>query len=549
MQTLRSLLVLMLLQITSVGARADAPLVPPGVTTAIESAKSKCGSSPPYLDTFTKIICSGSIQIGVRVNYTGFGVFADGRYSGYEIDLAREIARALGVSPVLVPVTPANRIALLLEGKVDLILATMGHIASRAKAVEFIEPHYYASGFAVVAPRQSKISNLTDLSGRSICVPLGSYSNAVIAASGARLMMFDRPDRMISALRLGACTMIAHDEPLLFASVTGPTAPSELQSRFEQKFSFATVPWGMAVRHPDGETLGPETLGAVIRLLLIQYHRDGYLMRIAAAHGIKTEFLVEQNRLWNDASCLSSPTPGGLNARCVLPAVDLDDPPTSIAPIVTELQSWLQSVAQLKLTFPMLTNQASAQLFLRGLTVSLAFIIATIIFTLLFSVGFFLLLSARHAFSRLVGRVLVNVLINSPVILLLVLGYLVVTSFFPYNYWLAGAVGLLMIGLNNGAVGGIAAAETAQTLPEACGLTEVAVHARTQLRACVINAVKASPVAAFIGVPDLLSSLVHISSFTGERSTTYLLVTIFYIVAVQAVVVGSSFIVNRWGSE
>jgi hypothetical protein len=128
---------------------------------------------------------------------------------------------------------------------------------------------------------------------------------------------------------------------------------------------------------------------------------------------------------------------------------------------------------------------------------------------------------------------------------LLVLGYLVVTSVFPYNYWLAGAVGLLMIGLNNGSTGGVALAETAQTMPIGSHFGEIVAHGGVQLRACVINAVKASPVAAFIGVPDLLTSLVHISSFTGERSTTFLIVTIFYIFVVQAVVIGSSFIMNR----
>jgi len=548
MKSMRLFFFVLVLQVFHFSARAETAPVMQEVAAIINSAKSKCGLGNVNHDTFTKIICSGSFGIGVRVNYSGFGVLADGVHTGFEIDLARRISHDLGVSPVFVPVNAANRIALLLEGRVDLILATMGHTVSRAKAIEFIEPHYYASGFAVVAPRESQLKGLSDLSGRSICVPLGSYSNTEIAASGARLILLDRPDRMINALRIGACSILAHDEPLIYAGVTGPNAPPELREKFEQKFSFSMVPWGMAVRLSDGETAGEETLGAVLRLLLIHYHQSGFLVDAAHQHGIKTEFLVEQKRLWNDTACFYSPS-NKINLECVLDAVDLEGPPTSIAPLVIQLQTWLHSVAKLNITFPMLTSRASAKLFLTGLGVSLIFVAATILVTLCLSSLFFLLLNARYRFVRLLGRLVTTVLMNSPVILLLVLGYLVVTSILPYNYWLAGAVGLLMIGLNNGSTGGVALVETAQTMPTGSRFSEVVAQGRIQLRACTINAVKASPVAAFIGVPDLLTSLVHISSFTGERSTTFLIVTIFYIFVVQAVIVGSSFLINRRASR
>ena len=548
MISIRFLFLVVLMQVFHINVRAETAPVMQEVAAIIKSAKSKCGLGDAKQDTFTKVICSGSFDIGVRVNYSGFGVLAEGVHTGFEIDLARRISRDLGVSPGFVPVSPANRIALLLEGKVDLILATMGHTASRAKAIEFIEPHYYGSGFAVVAARDNQLTGLNGLSGKSICVPLGSYSNTEIAASGARLLLFDRPDRMIGALRLGACSIIAHDEPLLYAGVTGPNAPSVLREKFEQKFSFSTAPWGMAVRLSDGETVREETLGAVLRLLLLHYHQSGFLVEAAKQHGIRTDFLVEQNRLWNDTSCFYAPS-YEINPKCLLDAVDLEGPPTSIAPVVLQLQTWLHSVAHLNITFPMLTSQASAKLFLTGLGVSLVFVAATILTTLFLSALFFLLLNARYKSVRLVGRIVTTALINSPVILLLVLGYLVVTSILPYNYWLAGAVGLLMIGLNNGSTGGVGLAETAQTMPMGSRFNEVVAKGRIQLRACIINAVKASPVVAFIGVPDLLTSLVQISSFTGERSTTFLIVTIFYIFVVQAVVIGSSFVMNRRASR
>jgi ABC-type amino acid transport system permease subunit len=88
--------------------------------------------------------------------------------------------------------------------------------------------------------------------------------------------------------------------------------------------------------------------------------------------------------------------------------------------------------------------------------------------------------------------------------------------------------------------------EAAESLPAESMTKMVAWTAGNQLRASAINAVKATPVAAFIGVPEMLSALNDISSFTGERLTTYALVALYYLVLVQIVIVLSAQVV-KWG--
>jgi ABC-type amino acid transport system permease subunit len=104
---------------------------------------------------------------------------------------------------------------------------------------------------------------------------------------------------------------------------------------------------------------------------------------------------------------------------------------------------------------------------------------------------------------------------------------------------------VLAIGLNNGATGAQALAEVAQISKSRAPLIELFGKAKVQLRGCVINAAKTSPVAAFIGTPELLSALTNIASFTGERYTTYWLVTLFYIAVVQAVIALSAYVVDK----
>jgi hypothetical protein len=58
----------------------------------------------------------------------------------------------------------------------------------------------------------------------------------------------------------------------------------------------------------------------------------------------------------------------------------------------------------------------------------------------------------------------------------------------------------------------------------------------TQIVAFLVNAAKGTPIASFIGAPELLSALTDITSFSSGRATTYTLLLIFYTVVVMAVV-------------
>ena len=58
----------------------------------------------------------------------------------------------------------------------------------------------------------------------------------------------------------------------------------------------------------------------------------------------------------------------------------------------------------------------------------------------------------------------------------------------------------------------------------------------TQIVAFLVNAAKGTPIASFIGAPELLSALTDITSFSSGRATTYTLLLVFYTVVVMIVV-------------
>jgi ABC-type amino acid transport system permease subunit len=351
------------------------------------------------------------------------------------------------------------------------------------------------------------------------------------------MLIYDRPDRLIDALRLGGCSLIAHDQSLVMARVTGPLAPKELSERFDEKLSFNDVFWGLGVRK---EAQGD--LGVVLSLVMADLHRSGALQNLARQHQLDVGFLDEQRLKWADTQCLQEQR---VSDACLKAPSNLADLPTSFAPTIRIFENSLSRYTDRPLKFPMLTGQSAAQLFVTGLIVSLILVAGSVTATLAFAFLFYTLLRSRFLLTRILGNIITQFFQSSPIILLLVLGYLLVTFITPYGPILAVFVSIVVIGLSNGANGGSAMNETALSFECAPPALTIAKDASIQLRAAIINAAKASPVAAFIGAPDLLAVLTDITSFTGERITTFIFLSIFYLCLTQMVVIVSGRLIKR----
>ncbi|MEI7783121.1 MAG: transporter substrate-binding domain-containing protein [Betaproteobacteria bacterium] len=517
-------------------AKSDAPYEQQLKNFLGQARSSDCSNAAGEL---TSVLCAQKIRIGVRNNYPSFGQLKAGQLEGFEIKVAMDIASKLGLVAQLVPVTAANRIEKLIKGDIDMVLATMAHTTTREKSIHFVRPHYYSSPTSIVGPQKIKADGWSDLAGRSVCVPLGNFSNLVFSEHQVRMMIYDRPDRMVEAFNMGACSLIAHDQSFLFGSVLADSNKKSGPEGLEEKFSFNDVPWGIGVRKAAASSLG-HALG----LAIADMHQSGRLLDLAGQSGIKKVFLEKQQALWSSSNCfgalLESP-----DADCLLAPVHLADQPSSIEAAVVSFEGWLAREFDVQLRFPMLSGSHGLNMFLNGMVISVALVLSSISATLLFAYGFYALSRFRIRPIRIAGSALRLFFQNSPIILLLMLGYLLVTALLDYSTWVAVLIAVVMIGLNNGANGANALMDAAMTFKSAVTPRELFGVASVALRAAVINAAKASPVAAFIGAPEMLASLTDITSFTGERVTTYLIVSIFYIVFVQVLVVVTGIFVKE----
>nr|WP_255583658.1 glutamate ABC transporter substrate-binding protein [Dietzia sp. ANT_WB102] len=103
---------------------------------------------------------------------------ASGQLTGFDVDLAREIAEDIFGDPRQVEfrsLTSSNRLAALENDQVDVVIRSMSITCERRKRVTFSVPYFQAYQ-RVLAVRGSGITDIEDLEGRRVCVAAGTTS-------------------------------------------------------------------------------------------------------------------------------------------------------------------------------------------------------------------------------------------------------------------------------------------------------------------------------------------------------------------------------------
>src|SRR5579883_2242648 len=118
---------------------------------------------------------------GVKNDTPPFGYIDEkNEVVGFDIDIVREIAKALGVDLELVKVTSPTRIPLLVSGNIDLSAASMTHTREREGAIDF-SITYYTGAQSLMVPADSPIKGLGDLAGKTVAVQQGTTLEKTLA--------------------------------------------------------------------------------------------------------------------------------------------------------------------------------------------------------------------------------------------------------------------------------------------------------------------------------------------------------------------------------
>ena len=124
-----------------------------------------------------------TFTIALTGKYPPFNFYSErGELAGFDVEVAKEIARRLDQKLDIVVTEWDGILAGLLLGKYDAIIGSMAITPERAEKVYFSEP-YYISGAQLFIHRQdsAEIVNITDMSGRKLGVGLGETYEHYIA--------------------------------------------------------------------------------------------------------------------------------------------------------------------------------------------------------------------------------------------------------------------------------------------------------------------------------------------------------------------------------
>ena len=177
-------------------------------------------ASPAKAD-LSDILTAGTIKIAVPENFPPFGsVGASGEQEGFDIDVAKLIAKDLGVKLELVPVTSKQRIPFLETDRVDLVISSMGANPQRAKSIWFSSAYapFFSGAFA---KEGMKIASMADLSGKKVGVTGGTLEDLEITENGPKDM---------NVIRFGdnAANLAAYTSGQTDVLVTGNTVAAKL---------------------------------------------------------------------------------------------------------------------------------------------------------------------------------------------------------------------------------------------------------------------------------------------------------------------------------
>ena len=194
----------------------------------------------------------GQLVLGLDDSFPPLG-FRDenNEIVGYDIDLARELARRLGVELVCQPIDWSAKEQELNTFHIDCIWNGFTMTAERREAMAFTKP-YLANAQVVVVRSGSGITDLAGLSGKVVGVQAGSSAeeaieqNAAFKASLRKIVEFKENVTALNDLEIQNLDAVVMDQVVANYSIVQTSRPYVILPE-----SLASEEYGVAFRKTD----------------------------------------------------------------------------------------------------------------------------------------------------------------------------------------------------------------------------------------------------------------------------------------------------------
>jgi polar amino acid transport system substrate-binding protein len=246
-------------------------------------------------DVWKKVMERGKVVIGVKADYKPWAYRnSSGALVGMEIDMAQDVADAMGVELELVPVQSSNRMQFLEQGKTDMMIATMSDRKDRREIVGIVGPNYYTSGTNVMSPKALALTSWEQLRGKPVCGKQGAFYNQIVEERyGAQIVAFTGNAEAKQALRDKKCIAWVYDDSSIMSDLSSGDYPD-----FEMPLaSEDDNPWGLAVPKAEEQCV----FGQFMSGMQYNWHQSGRLIELEKKWGIQpTAYLSAKHEHFKD---------------------------------------------------------------------------------------------------------------------------------------------------------------------------------------------------------------------------------------------------------
>ena len=194
----------------------------------------------------------GRWLIGVKCDFPPFGyVTASGKNAGYDVEVAKQFARyafGKGSRVSFTCVTTPSRIPALQSKRVDIIISTLTYTKARAEVIDYSLPYYGATGRLLV-PNNSKITKLSQLSGKTVATTRGSIYDRWLknCFKNTKVILTDTTSASLLAMQDRRADGFMFDDAFL-VGVAANDPNSKLTSN-----KFLDIPWGIGIRKGEAD--------------------------------------------------------------------------------------------------------------------------------------------------------------------------------------------------------------------------------------------------------------------------------------------------------
>ncbi|MCU0535088.1 MAG: transporter substrate-binding domain-containing protein [Hydrococcus sp. Prado102] len=227
-----------------------------------------------------EIMRRGQLIVAVKDNLRPLGFYDErGNLQGLEIDIARRLAKEILGSAdaiVLKPVTNQERLQVILDNQVDIVIARIATTPSRDRLVDFSD-YYYLDGTGIVT-KNPTLQKLDDLATGKIAVLKNSSTIAVVRSElpNARLIGVDSYQEALTLLEAGQADAFAADNSVLTGWVQEYPQYRQLPVRLSGDALCIAIPKGLQY----------SSLHQKINTAIARWQKSGWLRERATYWGL-----------------------------------------------------------------------------------------------------------------------------------------------------------------------------------------------------------------------------------------------------------------------